>query len=179
MRKIYLYGGSFNPIHNDHLRIVRDIVKIMNEDDRLFIAPCLSNPLETKPMAEFADRVNWCEKVFQPLDERIMVDRCGYIYFIEYLLDNISHEDNPDECEFIIVVGQDEYDQVHKWKSFRTINKLASFHVIDRDIDSDEHCSSSIVRDAINGGDWALVQSMVPKEMMKILNPWWESVEKK
>lgn len=174
MRKIYLFGGSFNPLHNDHVRIVKDIVKIMGEDDSLFIAPCSRNPLETKPMAPFEQRTGWCCDMFMPIDSRIEVDIYGYVYFMDYLLRIIRDEEDPDECEFIIVVGSDEANQVHKWKSIKTIEKLAAFYVIPR---RNNAISSSEIRTWINEGKWDVVSNYVPKEMMKILNPWWESVE--
>ena len=43
MEKIGIFGGSFNPVHNEHIKVAKDAIKEL-QLDKLFIIPTFVAP---------------------------------------------------------------------------------------------------------------------------------------
>lgn len=74
--QIFVFPGTFDPITNGHLRLIGEMLELMNENDMLCIGVSLS-PLK-KPMLSFDDRCNSVKssiKRAELLSEKIFIER--------------------------------------------------------------------------------------------------------
>ncbi|MFZ0389714.1 MAG: nicotinate-nucleotide adenylyltransferase [Calditrichia bacterium] len=118
MKKIGIFGGTFDPVHNGHLIIaefLRDELKLQE----IWFIPAKVHPLkENKTISSAADRLqmlemavenNSCMKV-----STIELERQGTSYTIDTL--NALKHQNPD-CQFYFFMGMDNINELHQWKN--------------------------------------------------------------
>lgn len=118
MKKIRtgLYGGSFNPIHNGHIAIARQMIEKAGLDEVWFmVSP--QNPLkERNTLLDDAKRLEMARKA---LEEQPRLKACDY----EFALPRPSYtwhtlqslwRDYPDR-EFVLMIGADNWAHFGRW----------------------------------------------------------------
>lgn len=148
-KKIGLFGGTFDPIHNGHLDAAVEAMERESLDEVWFF-PTGLNPF--KPDGTKADRearkLMTCIAI-SPFPQFICrtdeLDRPGTSYAIDTLREltrDYSHD-------FSIIVGSDAYLGVPKWKESEALMSLAGFIVIER---GKLNISSTEIRERIRKG---------------------------
>ena len=97
MRKIGIFGGSFNPPHNGHVNSIVTVQKKMGFD-LIHIVPNNQNPLKIPmetPSAEF--RIEMCRKAFDTYGKAFYIDdielkRGGVSYTIDTVKELLTDE---------------------------------------------------------------------------------------
>lgn len=121
MRRIALFGGSFNPPHIAHALVGLYVLETQPVDE-LWLVPVYAHPFG-KDLAPFEDRVAMCELVARALGPRAKVSRAEQElaarpgFTVSRTLDLIDHLSAPDVA-LRLVVGADilgETDQWHRW----------------------------------------------------------------
>ena len=112
-----LFGGTFNPLHNGHLTIVKSVLEQgLAEEVWILITPC--NPWK-KDQALLDDRLRY-DMVAQAVKDLDGVRASDF----EFKLDKPSYTANtlrrisaeyPDR-EFVITIGADNWVKFHNWK---------------------------------------------------------------
>ena len=112
-----LFGGTFNPLHNGHLTIVKSVLEQGLADEVwILITPC--NPWK-KDQALLDDRLRY-DMVAQTVKDLDGVRASDF----EFKLDKPSYTANtlrrisaeyPDR-EFVITIGADNWVKFHNWK---------------------------------------------------------------
>lgn len=135
-RKIAMFGGSFNPVHNAHTNFANKVIKAFNLD-KLYIVPTYSSPHKTgESMAEPADRLKMCEMAFKDIGKIIVSDieikRSGKSFTCDTLkqLKGLYPDDN-----LYLVMGADMYVTLPQWKNPLEIFKFAEIITFPRDND--------------------------------------------
>lgn len=118
MKKIRtgLYGGSFNPIHNGHIAIARQMIEKARLNEVWFmVSP--QNPLkERNTLLDDAKRLEMARKA---LEEQPRLKACDY----EFALPRPSYtwhtlqslwRDYPDR-EFVLMIGADNWAHFGRW----------------------------------------------------------------
>lgn len=118
MKKIRtgLYGGSFNPIHNGHIAIARQMIEKAGLNEVWFmVSP--QNPLkERNTLLDDAKRLEMARKA---LEEQPRMKACDY----EFALPRPSYtwhtlqslwRDYPDR-EFVLMIGADNWAHFGRW----------------------------------------------------------------
>ena len=129
MRKIGIFGGSFNPIHVGHALIASYIVENCGLNSLwLMVSPL--NPLkEDKEMMSDYHRLRMCELVSRRLQNVITsafeFDLPKPSYTIDTL--NALQEKFPDD-EFYLVIGADNWCLFDKWKDGDQI--IEKYHIL-------------------------------------------------
>lgn len=118
MKKIRtgLYGGSFNPIHNGHIAIARQMIEKAGLDEVWFIVSP-QNPLkERDTLLDDAKRLEMARKA---LEGQPRLKACDY----EFVLPRPSYtwhtlqalwRDYPDR-EFVLMIGADNWAHFGRW----------------------------------------------------------------
>lgn len=131
--KIGLYFGSFNPIHIGHLAIANYMLEFTDLDKIWFvISP--HNPLKEKKslLADY----HRLEMVHLALDDEYDM-RASDIEFKmpqpSFTIDTLTYlsEKYPTE-EFVIIMGGDSLDSLHKWKNYKSLLEQYSIYVYAR-----------------------------------------------
>ena len=132
MRNIWIYGGSFDPIHYGHLRPAREITDALGLDLLLFI-PSGSPPHREAPVAPVEQRLSMLrvaladEPRFE-LDEREL-RRSGPSYTVDTLM--ALRDEHPGDA-LVLVVGADAFLGFPQWKRWHELFGLAHVAVAHR-----------------------------------------------
>lgn len=128
--KIGLFGGSFNPIHNAHLKIINELLnkKIVDE---IWITPCKKHPLD-KDLESEKDRVSMIESTIKNLPKvkinKIELNSKGKSYTIKTLnklKEKYSHD-------FFLIIGSDILYEIKGWYDYKSLLKKIEFIIIER-----------------------------------------------
>ncbi|MGN0488870.1 MAG: nicotinate (nicotinamide) nucleotide adenylyltransferase [Ruminococcus sp.] len=131
--KLGLFGGSFNPIHLGHYKLVTDVIEEFNLD-KVIIMPTWKTPLkDTSNFVSPEHRFKMCQLAFENLSSVEVSDlemqRKGNSY--TYLTLNSIKEIYPRD-ELFLIVGADMFLSLEKWKCFEDIFKTASIIAVPR-----------------------------------------------
>ncbi len=131
--QVGLFGGTFDPVHNGHLRVAEEVRERFRLD-RLYFVPAFSQPLkqgvkvtaaaDRLKMVEMATRSN---KFFRV--SHIEMLRGGLSYSIETIR---FFRERYGEIYFL--VGLDAFSEIDKWKNYRTIFECAHLVVLVRPV---------------------------------------------
>ncbi len=133
MEKIILFGGTFDPIHNGHLRIARYASLKLNADV-IFIPS--KNPRWKKPKADISHRLNMLKIALKKnKDKRISIsnyeinskeDTNYSIDTVKYFVKKYKNK------EVWLLIGADQVESFHDWKDAKEISKLVHIVYVER-----------------------------------------------
>jgi nicotinate-nucleotide adenylyltransferase len=133
MKRIGLFGGSFDPVHLGHL-LVAQAAREELELDRLFFIPAAQSPFkpESKP-TDARERLrllrlalagkDWCE-----VDEQ-EIDRGGISFTIDTLRDYVRRFSGS---QIFYLIGADNIALLPKWREAAELAGLAEFVAVPR-----------------------------------------------
>ena len=133
MGNIALFGGTFNPIHNEHLRLIKHLSGL-DFLDKVLVMPTRIPPHKTSDyLADDRDRFNMCKIATENLpkvtvsDFEIKRDGKSYTYFT---VDALKKEYKNDEI--FVVCGADMAITLDAWYKFDELKEMCTFLVVDR-----------------------------------------------
>jgi len=132
MRKIGIFGGSFDPIHHGHLRPARETLAALGLDLLLFV-PSGSPPHREAPVASVAQRLAMLraaiadEPRFQ-VDEREL-KRQGPSYTVDTLA--TLRAEHPGDA-LVLLLGSDAFLGLPGWRRWHELFRLAHVAVLHR-----------------------------------------------
>jgi nicotinate-nucleotide adenylyltransferase len=165
-KRVGIFGGSFNPIHNGHLNMAKLAVEKLGLDI-LYIVP-VGTPCH-RPHKEFATGIERLEMVdltcknedkLLPCDLEVSSNKISYTY--DTLLKIKERHPNADIFE---ILGEDSAEYLHKWKNYELMRKMCTFAYFKRDghlskntellpIESPLfNVSSTLIREKIKNGE--------------------------
>ena len=172
LRKIALFGGSFNPPHNGHAQVLR---WLLDDGDfaEIWLVPVFKHPFG-KGLAPFEHRMAMTQLLTSSIqDERLVVSAIESERGPKpsYTLDTIKalKERIPDS-EIHIVVGSDVKEELNKWHQIDELKKQAQFLFVPRAGFEDspfDDISSSKIRQSCN--DKTFLKNSLPSEVFKYL----------
>ena len=122
MKRIGLYGGSFNPIHMGHMQIAERACSTFHLDRIIFI-PANISPLKDPhsleknehrlKMLELALTGHSCFEI-----SRFELDRGGKSFTIDTIRHFLSKYTN---FSMYLIIGEDSLNTISQWKSFKEI----------------------------------------------------------
>ncbi len=126
-KKIALFGGSFNPVHSGHIRLVENIAKA-EKLDRVIVMPTNISPFKAGKNGYIADaehRLNMCRLAFENLPYAEISTYETDKTDISFTINTIEHFKKiyPDD-KLYLIVGSDGVTSFTKWKDF---DKILSF----------------------------------------------------
>jgi len=130
MKNVAIFGGSFNPFHNGHLKVI-EIVSSFYTFDTIYVVPCQQNPLKNSPHLSKEKRLKAIQEYFKH-SSRVKI----ITYEIDkdtpsYTIDTIRYL-KDDKTNIFLIIGSDEIDSLPRWKDIEGICKLVIFVVISR-----------------------------------------------
>lgn len=119
--KIALYVGSFNPVHNGHIKVMNYLIdnKIV---DKVLVLPT-PNYWNKQDLISVNDRINML-KFFET--DKIIIDTIHNNYPYTYqVIDSIKKDYKNDDL--YLVIGSDNLEKLYLWKN---IEKILENYVI-------------------------------------------------
>jgi nicotinate-nucleotide adenylyltransferase len=117
MKRIGIYGGSFNPIHNGHIALAKALRQRAGLDEVwLMVSP--QNPLKQGSTELIDDRLRY-EMARIALHGEEGIRACNYELHLpkpSYTWHTLQHlrQDYPDYT-FILLIGGDNWQHFHRW----------------------------------------------------------------
>lgn len=132
MKKIGIYGGTFDPIHHAHLILGRQACEELALD-RVIYVPAALSPFKKATHASGEARLLMLRAA---IEGQLMftandceLKRPPPSYSIDTVLE--IHEREPD-AELFWLIGADNVERLPNWHRFEELNKLVQFVVLDR-----------------------------------------------
>ena len=132
MKKIGLYGGTFDPIHFGHLNLALEM-KEKQRLDEVWFCPAFVSPhrLDEHPLAG-SHRQAMIERAIASIPFFHVVDseltRAGPSYTLDTLR-SLSKEQGEKQVRFFLILGEDSLPGFFHWHQPKEILKLASLLV--------------------------------------------------
>ena len=180
--KIFFFGGSFNPPHFGHLKIIE---KCSSLSDKLIIFPNKIS-LEKSKNIDSYHRVNMLKMLLNK--GNVMIDdfelrsnKKNYtIYTIEYLMKKYNNN------RITMVIGLDQLANLHKWYRYKDIINIVDILCFNRKTyhdkrsipkyknliylkDFNEMFSSSMVRESICETNNSYINKAIPRDVLKYI----------
>ncbi len=135
MKTIALFFGSFNPIHNAHLKVVQDVIKSYPEIDELWFVVSPQNPFkEQSGLAPEDDRLKMVKLAVGGETKIKASDFEFYLPKPSFTVNTMSELSKkfPDN-KFILIFGTDVVNELGKWKDYKKITDNYEIIVFIRD----------------------------------------------
>ncbi|MFC1704612.1 nicotinate-nucleotide adenylyltransferase [Candidatus Omnitrophota bacterium] len=134
MKRIAIFGGTFNPIHLGHLMIAEQVSARLGLSKVIFI-PSYTPPHKTKKkLASAQDRLAMVKKaiVSNPLFEvsDIEIKRKGKSYTIDTIRQ--LKKRLKKRTRLLFIIGADSLSELKDWKDIRDIFTMVTFIVVNR-----------------------------------------------
>lgn len=145
MKKIGLYGGTFDPFHEGHLWVVEQSIK-QCKLDRVYVIPNYISPFKTnkKNLLSDEERINSIHLAISrsKYAKKINIIKSDLvkgrllkkpIYTIDTLKEFILFTSFSDSREFYTIMGADCFFNLHKYKEWESIFLLSKVIVAPRE----------------------------------------------
>lgn len=130
---IAIFGGSFDPVHKGHLRVVEESLKKLNID-KLLVVPTFISPFKKSTFVSPELRTKWLKEAL-PLNSKISI--CDFeineqkptptIKTVRY----IKEQYNPKKI--YLIVGADHLKTLDKWDEYEELCRLCEWVIATRD----------------------------------------------
>jgi nicotinate-nucleotide adenylyltransferase len=132
MRRVGVFGGSFDPVHNAHLALARLALEQLALDEVRWI-PAGQPWQKTRVLTDGADREAMVRLAIegQPrfVLDRIELRRKG----VTFTLDTVRELDASEPgTEWFLILGQDQYATLHTWRDWRELVALVTLAIANR-----------------------------------------------
>ncbi len=132
MKKIGILGGTFNPVHVEHVNIACCAIKELNLD-KLIVMPTFISPHKARQPAPAEDRLNMLKIAFkgqekvEVSDYEILKQGKSFTYI------TVEHYKEKEDCELFFIVGGDMLTDFRNWKNPQRILNACTLAVFGRD----------------------------------------------
>ena len=144
--KIAIYGGSFNPMHIGHEKIVDYVLKNLHMDKIIIIPVGIPSHRENN-LEQSNIRLKICREIFknnkkvEVSDIEIKAEGKSYTYDTLLKLIQIYDKDN----EFFEIIGEDSLKNLKTWKNYKELLNLCKFIVFRRKDDKNTEIDSEFL----------------------------------
>ena len=137
MKRIGIFGGTFDPVHNGHLIMAENVKDQMHLDEVMFI-PSRIPPLKNSAAITGSEhRLNMLKLAIEGNDNFIINDIELKMpgeepnYTVNTLL-KLRESYSNDQVKFYLVIGMDQLINLHKWKDPGKLFALTEVVIINR-----------------------------------------------
>ncbi len=135
-QRIGIYGGTFNPVHEGHLKAAREVARQL-ELDRVVFVPSATPPhkatADDDPIAPAGDRFAWVEAAIAGEDAFEVSDvelaREGKSYTVDTLETLIERYDG---AHLVFLIGHDAFVEMGTWRAPAKVLALVDIAVVAR-----------------------------------------------
>lgn len=186
VRRVALYGGSFDPPHNGHV-LLATWALCRADLDELWLLPTASHVFG-KSLSPFPDRCELITAAFSHLGPKVRIEPIEeHLPAPSYTIQTLEalRRREPDAA-FSLVMGEDVFASRHKWKRWDDVEKIIEGRILvvgragrESDTRTPAGTPGSPVRFAVSLPDFS---STAVRNAVAAGTPWWwmvpEAVER-
>jgi len=147
LRKIGIFGGTFDPIHHAHLILARDALEALKLEQVIFVPAAASPHKLDQKLAPSDVRLEMLRAAidsepgfgFDPME----LQRSAPSYAVETIE---AFRQREPEAELFYLIGEDNVDRLKTWHRFAELSQMVQFVVLDRSGEKTEHPYRAIRR---------------------------------
>ena len=176
LKKIAIYGGTFDPVHHAHLILAREAIEKL-ELERVILLPAAISPLKkAAPVASGEIRLAMLRAAING-EPTFEVDECELRRPPpSYTIDSVSEIRRRErDAEIYCLIGEDNVEYLPEWNRFSELDKMVRFVVLDRTGKQPTH-SYQVIGRRIDISATEIRRRVAQNESIRYLVP--ESVEK-
>lgn len=178
MKKIAIYGGTFDPIHHGHLILAREAVETLGLDKLIFVPARVSPHKQHSPVASAEMRLSMLQAAISG-ESHFAADACELRRPPpSYTIETIEHiRQREGASELYCCVGEDNVPLLPSWHRFDELKKMVRFVVLDRSGSENIHdypvvcrkidISATEIRKRVASG--RSIRYLVPREVEEIV----------
>lgn len=133
MKKIAIYGGTFDPIHHGHLIVAREALERLELEKVIFIPARVSPLRKSAPIARDELRLSMIQAAIEN-EPGFAADDCELRRPPpSYTIDTVEQiRRQMGEATIYCLIGEDNVAKLTKWRRFADLEKMVRFVVLDR-----------------------------------------------
>ena len=144
MRLIGILGGTFDPIHNGHIRLAIEVLEKLKLDEVKLI-PANIPPHRPTPFASPADRKKMIKLAISD-EKKLSIDlreiENGNISYTVNTLKSLRDEFSDDIL--FLIIGVDVFNMIDGWKEWQSLLNYTHIIVANRSSDNEENISGAL-----------------------------------
>ena len=130
---IGLFGGTFDPVHNGHLKIASEMLRLLNLSELRFI-PCALPSHRSLPLVSACDRAAMLDLAIETeprfVCDRREIDRIGPSFTIDTLAE--IREEIGLSCPLVFLMGSDAVHSIASWKQWKKLLNYTHLFIVNR-----------------------------------------------
>lgn len=132
LKKIGIYGGTFDPIHHAHLILAREARESLGLEKVIFV-PAAASPFKDSPVANMEMRWSMLQAAIEG-EAAFVADDCELRRSPpSYTIDTVEQIRRREAgAEVYYLLGQDNIETLPRWHRFDELERLVRFVVLDR-----------------------------------------------
>ncbi len=177
MRKIGIYGGTFDPIHNAHLILARQAREEIDLEQVIFV-PAAVSPFKPEPAADGKTRMRMLRAAIAKEAGFVADDSELRRPPPSFTVDSIEHfRKELGDVEIYCLIGEDNVADLSRWHRFDELSRVVQFVVLNRTGRGPAHSyrtvarlidiSATEIRKRVASG--LSIRYLVPTEVEKII----------
>jgi nicotinate-nucleotide adenylyltransferase len=132
MKRIGLFGGSFDPVHNAHVALARTALEQLGLDELRWI-PVGQPWQKARRLADRDDREAMVRLAIDG-EPRFLLDRTelrgrGPTFTLDTVRELVAAEPG---AQWFLILGQDQYASLHTWRDWRELLGLVTLAIANR-----------------------------------------------
>ena len=133
MKKIGIYGGTFDPIHHAHLILAREALEVLRLDKIIFVPAALAPHRLNQPAAPALVRFEMVRAAIAG-EHGFALSSCELDRATpSYSIDTVRQLQADDSsAEFYFLLGEDNVAELHAWREIDILKQMVNFVVLDR-----------------------------------------------
>ncbi|MDA3946789.1 MAG: nicotinate (nicotinamide) nucleotide adenylyltransferase [Helicobacteraceae bacterium] len=128
---IALYGGSFDPPHLGHIRVVHTALKTL-DIDKVIVVPAFLNPFKSGTHAPAELRLKWLQEIFSD-DKNVEVSDIEVRQNRAVRSITTVKKFATEYEKIYFIIGADNLASLEQWYQFDELNTLVTWVVATRD----------------------------------------------
>lgn len=130
--KIGIFGGSFDPPHNGHVKIVEKALELLDLN-HLYIVPTFLSPFKETFSAPPLMRLGWMQKIFaQTKKAEVLTFECDQKRQVPTIETVLHVKKRHPGATIFLIMGSDSFESLPLWRSFNELSTLVEFVVATR-----------------------------------------------
>lgn len=131
--KVGLFFGSFNPVHVGHM-VLANYMLAYTELDQVWFVVSPHNPLKKK--SSLLNERHRLQLVTLAIGDNVKLKASDIEFHISqpsYTVNTLAHlKEKYPNTNFVLIMGEDNLENFHKWKNFEEILKYYELYVYPR-----------------------------------------------
>lgn len=177
-KQYLLFGGSFDPVHNGHVALVKFIAAKKNFD-KIFLVPVANAPHKEEALFSYKQRFLFLQKIFlskkysefvKDTTEVFLSDIEKHLPAPQYSYRTLQELEKKYSGNWSVLMGQDSFVHFASWKNAALIAKKYPLYVAARK-DAKENASSlEFIQEPIflKNSLWNISSSQIKKQLLDL-----------